>query len=278
MAVSNSLTLDQPRQLAAAPAEAMMSRQAQEVQAAMVIAKRFPRDTDEAVNRILKACERPALAEQACYEYAKGGSQVTGPSIRLAETLAQNWGNLDFGVVELEQRNGESTVMAYAWDLETNCRQTKVFAVPHIRKTRNGTTYLDDPRDIYETVANQGARRLRACILGIIPGDIVDSAVSKCEATLKATARKKTLPERVADMTKTFAGIDVSEGQLAAFLKKESVSEFNEQDVLRLGKVFVAIRDNLTRKEDQFPALAVVKTEAKQEAVEEKPADDEFPL
>ena len=276
MAVQNSLTLDQPRQIAAAPVESMMSRQAQEVQAAMIIAKRFPRDTDEAVTRILKACERTALAEQATYEYAKGGSQVSGPSIRLAETLAQNWGNLDFGVVELEQRNGESTVMAYAWDLETNCRQTKIFSVPHVRKTKSGTTFLDDPRDIYETVANQGARRLRACILGIIPGDIVDSAVGKCEATLKASARKKTLPERVADMTKTFAGIDVSEAQLAAFLKKNSTSEFNEQDVMRLGKVFVAIRDNLTRKEDQFPALQAVpdKTEAKAP----EPPEEDFPL
>ena len=30
-------------------------------------AKRFPRDEAEAINRILKACTRPKLAEQACY-------------------------------------------------------------------------------------------------------------------------------------------------------------------------------------------------------------------
>ena len=276
MAVQNSLTLDQPRQIATAPVESMMSRQAQEVQAAMVVAKRFPRDTDEALTRILKACERSTLAEQASYEYARGGSKVTGPSIRLAETLAQNWGNLDFGVVELEQRNGESTVMAYAWDLETNCRQTKVFAVPHVRKTQQSTKYLDDPRDIYETVANQGARRLRACILGIIPGDIVDAALNKCEQTLKSSARKKPLAERVSDMVKAFAGIDVTESQLATFLNKQSAAEFNEQDVLRLGKVFVAIRDNLARKDEQFPPEAEPKQE-KQEPKNE-PVQEEFPL
>lgn len=272
--IQNSLTLDQPRQIAPAPVESMMSRQAQEVQAAMVIAKRFPRDTEEALTRILKACERSTLAEQASYEYARGGSKVTGPSIRLAETLAQNWGNLDFGVVELEQRNGESTVMAYAWDLETNCRQTKVFAVPHVRKTQKDTKYLDDPRDIYETVANQGARRLRACILGIIPGDIVDAALNKCEQTLKSSARKKPLSERVADMVKAFAGIDVTESQLATFLNKQSAAEFNEQDVLRLGKVFVAIRDNLARKDEQFPPE---EPKPKQEQKQE-PVQEEFPL
>ena len=106
--------------------EMMISRQAQEVQAAMVVAKRFPRDEIEANNRILNACKRKSLAERAIYEYPRGGENVTGPSIRLAEVMAQNWGNLDFGITELEQKNGESTVMAYCWDLETNTRQTKI--------------------------------------------------------------------------------------------------------------------------------------------------------
>lgn len=46
-------------------AEMMISRQAQEVQAAMVVAKRFPRDEIEANNRILNACKRKSLAERA---------------------------------------------------------------------------------------------------------------------------------------------------------------------------------------------------------------------
>ena len=82
--------------------EMMISRQAQEVQAAMVIAKRFPRDEVESYNRIMQSCKRKSLAESAMYEYPRGGTKVTGPSIRLAEAMAQNWGNLDFGITELE--------------------------------------------------------------------------------------------------------------------------------------------------------------------------------
>ena len=103
--------------------EMMISRQAQEVQGAMVIAKRFPRDEVESFNRIMQSCKRKSLAESAMYEYPRGGTKVSGPSIRLAEAMAQNWGNIDFGITELEQKNGESQVMAYAWDLETNTRQ-----------------------------------------------------------------------------------------------------------------------------------------------------------
>lgn len=159
--------------------EMAISRQAQEVQAAMVIAKKFPRDEVQSFNRIMRACQRKTLAEQAMYEYPRGGTKVTGPSIRLAEAMAQNWGNLDYGIIELEQKNGESQVMAYAWDLETNTRQTKIFSVPHIRSTKKGNVTLTDPRDIYELVANQGARRVRACILGVIPGDVIDSALGR---------------------------------------------------------------------------------------------------
>lgn len=93
--------------------EMMISRQAQEVQGAMVIAKRFPRDEVESFNRIMQSCKRKSLAESAMYEYPRGGTKVSGPSIRLAEAMAQNWGNIDFGITELEQKNGESQVMAY---------------------------------------------------------------------------------------------------------------------------------------------------------------------
>jgi hypothetical protein len=232
-------------------AEAMISRQAQEVQAAMVIAKRFPRNEYEAYNRIMKACERRILAENAMYEYPRGGTKVTGPSIRLAEVLAQNWGNIDFGILELEQKAGESTVMAYAWDLETNVRQTKVFTVKHERKARGSITKLTDPRDIYEMVANQGARRLRACILGIIPGDIVDAAVEKCKETL-VKGYKEPLSDRIRKMISVFdKEFQVSQAMLEKFIGC-SADAFSENDFVRLVGVYKSLRDGMAKREDYF--------------------------
>jgi hypothetical protein len=153
------------------------SREIASVQGAVFMAKKFPRNEDLAIKRILKSCERVGLASQAIYQYAKGGSKIEGPSIRLAETLAQSWGNMDSGIRELEQNNGSSLVESYAWDLETNTRNSKIFTVSHVRHTRERDYTVTDPREIYELVANNGARRLRACILGVIPGDIVDLAV-----------------------------------------------------------------------------------------------------
>lgn len=231
--------------------EMVTTRQAQEVQAAMIIAKRFPRDEVEAFNRIVRACQRKSLAEQSMYEYPRGGTKVTGPSIRLAEALAQNWGNIDYGIIELEQKEGESQVMAYAWDLETNTRQTKIFAVPHIRSTKRGNKVLTDPRDIYEMVANQGARRLRACILGVIPGDVIDSAIEQCELTLR-TNNPEPLIDRVRKMVKAFEDkFSVTKEMLEEFLGCSSEA-FSENDFVRLRKVYGSLKDGMAKREDYF--------------------------
>lgn len=231
--------------------EMMVSRQAQEVQAAMVIAKKFPRDEVESYNRILRSCQRKKLAEGAMYEYPRGGTKVTGPSIRLAEAMAQNWGNIDFGIMELEQKNGESQVMAYAWDLETNTRQTKVFSVPHIRNTKKGNIPLTDPRDIYEMVANQGARRLRACILGVIPGDVIDAAIEQCNQTLVSGESKP-----VIDLVRDMAGIFEKEFSVPLEAIEKYIGckseAFSMNDLVRMRKVYSSLKDGMSKREDYF--------------------------
>lgn len=238
-----------------ATAEMVVSRQAQEVQAAMVIAKRFPRNEVESFGRIMKACQRKSLAEKSMYEYPRGGERVTGPSIRLAEVMAQSWGNIDFGIIELEQKAGESQVMAYAWDLETNTRQTKVFSVPHIRTSKkSGNVRLTDPRDIYEMVANQGARRLRACILGVIPGDVVESAVTQCEKTLMGDG-KEPLADTIRAVVGTFeAEYGVTVPMLEKFIGCK-VDSFTMQNLIRLKKVYVSLKDGMAKREDYFEML-----------------------
>ena len=236
-------------------AEMMTSRQAQEVQAAMIVAKRFPRDEVMSHNRIMNACKRRSLAERAVYEYPRGGENVTGPSIRLAEVMAQNWGNLDFGIMELEQKNGSSTVMAYCWDLETNTRQTKIFNVPHIRHTKHGVKALTDPRDIYEMVANQGARRMRACILGIIPGDVVDSAVMACEKTLMSGGEP--LIDRVRKMAQAFQddfGVPLESLEKYIGCKAEA---FTSQSIVKLRGVYTALKEGRASREQYFELPAV---------------------
>lgn len=234
-----------------ATTEMVVSRQAQEVQAAMVVAKKFPRDMTAAWNRVMQSCKRPSLASKAIYQYPRGGETITGPSIRLAEALAQAWGNLDFGTIELEQRPGESTVMSYCWDLETNTRQTKIFTVPHIRQTKKGQIALTDPRDIYEMVANQGARRLRACILGIIPKDVVDDAMGMCYQTM-TQGNRANLADAIRQTVAAFQEhLGIPQKCLEQYIGCK-VEAFDGNAINTLRGVYQSIADGVARREDYF--------------------------
>ena len=242
----------QMQPVAASAATAMSTtREAQEVQAAVFMAKRFPRDENMALARIAKSCQRRGLAEKAIYSYPKGGQNVAGPSIRLAEAISQSWGNIQSGVVELEQRPGESVCMSYCWDLETNTRDTKIFTVSHSIQTKKGSKMLTDPREIYEHVANQGARRKRACILAVIPKDVVDSAMEACQKTL-ASGQKEPLIDRLRKMVNVFqAELSVPLECIEKYMGYK-LDSFTEMDMATLRGVYTAIRDGASKREDYF--------------------------
>lgn len=255
------------------------TRSAQEVQAAMVIAKRFPRNATVAISRILAACDRLALAEGALYSYPRGGTSVTGPSIRMAEALARGWGNIDFGVIELEQKNGESTVMSVAWDLETNTRSTKIFTVKHERKASGQIKKLDDPRDIYEMVANQGARRLRACILSIIPGDIIEMAVERCEKTMK-DGDKMPMAERIAKVVNYLNGVGVTSEMIEKRVGHK-LDALTPTELVNLRKICKSIDDGMANPEEFFDRLGTVESSKPKQPVQTAPAaepTDEVPM
>jgi hypothetical protein len=225
-------------------------REIAEVQTKMMLARANPRDEKAALDRILQACTRPTLAESALYSYSRGGADVSGPSIRLAEVLAQNWGNFDFGIRELEQRDGESTVEAYAWDIQNNVSQRKIFQVPHIRYSRNkGNTLLTDPRDIYEMVANQGARRLRACILGVIPGDVIEAASKQCDVTMNA--RVKITPELIQSLIEKFAEFKVTKEMIEKRIQRR-LESIPPALVVQLGKIYNSLKDGMSKPDEWF--------------------------
>lgn len=237
------------------------NREIAKIQGQVFMAKQFPRDEVMAMSRIMAACKRPALAQAATYSYPRGGQTVTGPSIRLAEVIMQNWGNSDFGFTELQRIPGEgknpgkSIVEAYAWDLETNTRRTTTFEVTHIRDTKQGPKPLTEERDIYEMIANQASRRMRGCILQLVPGDIVDAALEECNSTLKnEMADPNKLKGNIAKVIKGFASMEVTESMLVKYLKDKRSTQWTAEDLQELIKIGTAIKDGHSTPADYFEA------------------------
>jgi hypothetical protein len=239
---------------------AVESRESQQVQVAMLAAKRFPRDEKACLDRILNACSRESLASQAVYQYAKGGTDIQGPSIRLAEAIATRWGNIEFGWRELERKKDESgagvsVVETFAWDLESNTRVPRVFSVRHWRDTKKrhdgsgGGYALTDEREIYELCANQAARRMRACILAVIDGDIVEEALKQCDATLAASA--DTGPDAQKAIITAFAVFGVSKAQIEARIQRR-MDAITAAQVVTLRKIRASLKDGMSSAGDWF--------------------------
>lgn len=229
-------------------------RDAREIEIAATMAQRFPRNPMAAADAIRQECTRVSLAQQALYEYHRGGSAVSGPSIRLAETMAQHWGHLDFGHRVLEQTARESLVEAYCWDMQTNVRRRIVFSVPHVRQTKGGQTDLTDPRDLYEVVANMASRRVRACILSVIPGDLAEQAVEVCNQTLIAEA--DITPEALKKMVGAFAEIEVSLEQIERRIGRH-IEAVRPAQLVELRRIYTSIRDGISQASNWFDPLEV---------------------
>lgn len=251
-AVQNANDVHMPQSYGASNAVDQV-RAIAEVQASMVLAHQNPRDPVVAMDRILNACTRQSLAESAVYVYARGGQNISGPSIRLAEMLAQNWGNIQYGLREISSKNGVSEMQAYAWDLETNVKREITFNVSHKRFTRKGSYDLSDPRDIYELTANQGARRLRTCILAVIPGDVTETAVRQCQLTMHSNVDCS--PEKIKALLNAFADFGVTKSMIEARIQRR-IEGIAPAQVVTLRNIYASLKDGMGTAADYFDMSA----------------------
>jgi len=255
-------------------------RAIQEVQAQVILARRFPRDINLARKKILDECKRPRFAEIALYQYPRGKKKnsagqwvaniVAGPSIRLAEVMARSMQNIKFGVREISQQDGWSDVQAFAWDMENNVIETRDFMVKHVRKSGDKEIKLTDARDIYEMVANQGARRMRACILSLIPKDVQDEAQEEVDKTSMNNLAGEKGVERIKKMLDKFTALEVTqkmiETKYGVKLKSLTVENWAE-----LAGIYNSLKDGIGNRDDYFGLKDEAQTDTKKtKAVEEK--------
>jgi hypothetical protein len=244
---------------AVAPHDSAGSRQSQsrelaETQTKYVMAERFPRDERVAMDRILNAFSRSGLAERSQYQFSRGGTDIAGPSIHAAQSIAQGWGNVEFGWRELARGIGAdgkpySEVEAFAVDLQSRVPSRITFIVPHWRDTKSGGYKLKDERDIYELCANQAQRRKRACILSVVPQDVIDSAMEQAGTTLQAKA--DTSAEAMAKMLAAFSEFGVAKEHIEKRIQRR-LDAITPAQVVSLKRIYASLRDDMSAPSEWF--------------------------
>jgi hypothetical protein len=243
----------------AAVAETSGARQAQsrelaEMQTKFYMAQQFPRDERKAMDSIINAFSRSTLAEIANYEYAKGGSSVSGLSIHSMQAIAQQWGNMEFGWSEVSRGVSPdgvpySEVRAFAWDLQTRTSRPLQFIVRHWRDTKSGGYKLKDEREVYELCANMAQRRVRACLMAVIPKDVQDAAEAQAALTLKTKA--DTSPEAMVKMVEAFATFSVTKEQIEKRIQRR-LDAIQPAQVVMLKRIYASLRDEMSTAAEWF--------------------------
>jgi hypothetical protein len=254
------------------------SRAVAEVQAAIYVARQFPRDIGRARNSMQSACGSMALAEKAFYEFPRSGGKVQGPTIHLAKTLAQAWGNIQYGVSEMRRDDSyrQSEMQAFAWDIEANTRHVLTFIVPHAKFAGGKVSPLVDLRDIYENNANSGARRLREAIFAVIPDFFIGEAEDLCRETLNK-GDGKPLEQRVDGAVAVFQKLGINADRLEQKLGRPR-TQWTGADIAQLLITHKSIDRREIAVDEAFPQARITAAEIKANGGKQQsappPADD----
>jgi hypothetical protein len=221
-----------------------------EAQGQMTLAKRFPRDLNAAHAELMIACKSAAFAGVAFYAKPQGSSTVSGPSIRMAEQIAQVFGNFQYGHRELSRDNKKSEVEIYAWDMEKNNYNKRQITVMHVRDTREGPKPLRDQADIDMKINNVASKQARGLILAMMPKWLVEDAVQECRKTL-AGKNDEPIEARVRKMAQAFAKYGVTAERLEKHLGHK-LDQTTLDELVDLTGIHNSLRDG-TPASELFP-------------------------
>lgn len=160
------------------------------VQAQVILARQFPRELVYVEQKIKRAFMSLELSEKAEFSLPVAGSIIRGASIRLAEVLAQHYGNLQINPGEVvgggKDEKGEfSDIKISAWDLESNFKAEQTIRVSHSRYSKaKGHMPINDSGELMRIFSMRTASRLREMIFKVIPVDLKELALKVARETV----------------------------------------------------------------------------------------------
>jgi hypothetical protein len=144
---------------------------------------------------------------------------------------------------------------------------TKHFTVKHERTANKKRYKLEDSRDVYELTANMGARRVRACILGVIPGDVTEKAVKQVKATIARGDGTRSHKQILQDLVIAFDKLGVPKVALEQNLGHQ-IEATVADELADLKAIYNSVKENPSSRMQFFKIVgATEKTKALNEKI-----------
>lgn len=235
--------------------DAILSMEKAQIDMQIATAKQYPRKVERVRNNLLTMATLDEDTASACfYTLPRGGKQIEGPSVRLAEMALAAYGNVKAGTRILSVHTGENphaVVQAAVIDLENNVAYTvekrrRITA----KKGRDGVRKPVDDDDIQLAVNAGSAIAFRDAVLKVVPRALITPVLNECKRV--AVGDVKSLAAKRAKVVQRLNQMGVTNDRIFAAVEVTRIDDIDAEKLATLIGAGQSIRDGATL-EDVFP-------------------------
>ncbi|MGX9145885.1 hypothetical protein [Mesorhizobium sp. 128a] len=217
-----------------------------------ITARAFPRSVATVMRNITELVMLDEQTAKECvYAVPRDGKTIRGPSIRLAEIIASQWGNCHCAsrVVHVDKIEKYVESEGIFHDLETGLKRT-ARTRKNISK-RDGGLYS---QDMIMTAGNAAASiGMREAILKGVPKAVWRQAFEHAENVIRGDVT--TLVERREEAMKALAGIGVAPERVFAAVGVAGIEEIGLEELADLFAMYQGVKSKETDVDEVFPAV-----------------------
>lgn len=222
-----------------------------EIDMQVATARKYPRSIKKFKEEALAlACLDDETAASCFYVLPRGGRSIEGPSARLAEIVANSWGNMraESKVVDVGEK--DVTARALAWDLEKNV----AIAIETKRRIidKNGKRYNEDMIVMTGNAACSIA--LRNAVFKVVPNALTKSILE--EAKRVAVGDAETLGSKRAKALDILKKMGATEKQILETLGVKGPDDISLEHLATLRGLYTALKEGDTTVEEAFGVKA----------------------
>lgn len=232
-----------------------------EMESQVDIAKRYPRNLERVLANIRTMATMDIETAEDCFyalQRGKGDDAKTieGLSVRFAEIIANQWGNMKVGTRIISNDGKKITVQGVCHDLETNLFVSKEVVRSILTKT--GQTYSEDMQVVTANAAQ--AIAFRNAVLQVIPRAITKKIVD--DVKQMAIGATLDVEKKRTNALVYYRGLGITDQELLNHLNVASISDIDAEKVLYLSGLKTAIKEGSTTVHETFRKATEDKIEA----------------
>lgn len=157
-----------------------------------IIARQNPRNVEQSIKRVFDIVSDKIMAEQCVYSIMSEEGLIVGGSVRLAEIVANNWGNIRVGTRLIEESDKHILVHGYAYDLETNVYSQS--EVVRSRYDQNGYTRIDEHK-LSVLVSSMMSIAYRNIVFKVVPFALINPVTERIKEVIIGGKPREVLQE-----------------------------------------------------------------------------------